>query len=157
LGTWEEMERTPIILCKCQVALDIGYFSKVARLQRAAVMKKPCQAHSIGLQSIYIILLGFERIKDCFFRFLVIWWSLVLKTLNVPSPSGEDAGDRGMPHRCSLQRGRARAGSTQPPRHAAPNGQHSFTRATRSVQPLLLTKAFHCFSMLRVEGESRFF
>lgn len=67
------MERTPIILCKCQVALDIGYFSKVARLQCAAVMKKPCQAHSIGLQSIYIILLGFARIKDCFFCFLVIW------------------------------------------------------------------------------------
>lgn len=88
MGTWEEMERTPIILCKCQVALDIGYFSKVARLQRAAVMKKPCQAHSIGLQSIYIILLGFERIKDCFFCFLVIWWSLALKTPNVPLLEG---------------------------------------------------------------------
>lgn len=128
MGTWEEMERTPIILCKCQVALNIGYFSKVARLQRAAVMKKPCQAHSIGLQSIYIILLGFERIKDCFFCFLVIWWSLAPKTPNVPPPSGEDAGDHGMPHRCSLQRGRACPSGTWHTRHATPNGRQSFPR-----------------------------
>lgn len=51
--------------------------------------EKPCQAHSIGLQSIYIILLGFERIKDCFFCFLLIWRSLALKTRRASSRGEE--------------------------------------------------------------------